>query len=106
MSETATASEPEVADARPARIRHFDPLKPPTGEPQAFYDNIKRKFAEERDLRLGFSSRRRSQYVTNLRDIRSTRRASTTRIPPRGPDTQLDSRSKRDFRALEHAVMA
>jgi hypothetical protein len=59
MSETmdfkpkAKAEDPEAARAR-SRVRNFDPLKPPTDKPQSYYDDIKKKFAEERDLRLGF----------------------------------------------------
>jgi hypothetical protein len=49
-----TVSEPEPASARPSRVRNFDPLKPSTDKPQSYYDGIKQRFAEERDLRLGY----------------------------------------------------
>ena len=73
MSETSMATagarpvnEPEPASARPSRIRNFDPLKPPTDKPQSYYDGIKRRFAEERDVRLSFRPEGRSQYTTDL----------------------------------------
>ena len=55
MSETLVAKDqpvhvPEPAEARPSRIRNFDPLKPPTDKPQSYYDEIEKKFGEERDL--------------------------------------------------------
>ncbi|MGC1407993.1 MAG: NAD(P)/FAD-dependent oxidoreductase [Acetobacteraceae bacterium] len=73
MSETSRAAvkerpvnEPEPASARPSRVRNFDPLKPPTDKPQSYYDEIKQRFAEERDLRLGYRPEGRSQYTTDL----------------------------------------
>src|SRR5580692_6832652 len=73
MSETSVATqeahgvnEPEPASARPSRIRNFDPLKPPTDKPQSYYDEIKQRFAEERDLRLNYRPEGRSQYTTDL----------------------------------------
>ena len=35
-------------------------------KPQEFYDNIKRKFAEERDLRLGYRPEGTAQYTSDL----------------------------------------
>ena len=55
-----TVAAPEPASARPSRIRKFDPLKPPTDKPQSYYDDIKKKFAEERDLRLNYRPEGRS----------------------------------------------
>jgi hypothetical protein len=73
MSETShetitagTVSEPEPASARPSRVRNFDPLKPPTDKPQSYYDGIKQRFADERDLRLSYRPEGRSQYTTDL----------------------------------------
>jgi cation diffusion facilitator CzcD-associated flavoprotein CzcO len=73
MSETSMAivgarpdNEPEPASARPSRVRNFDPLKPPTDKPQSYYDEIKQRFAEERDLRLNYRPEGRSQYTTDL----------------------------------------
>src|SRR5206468_4472077 len=63
-----TVTAPEPASARPSRVRNFDPLKPPTDKPQSYYDDIKRKFAEERDLRLGYRPEGKAQYITNLDD--------------------------------------
>ena len=53
-------------EARPSRIRNFDPLKPPTDKPQSYYDDIKKKFAEERDLRLNYRPEGKAQYITDL----------------------------------------
>jgi len=70
MSEGAAATkvtgEPEPASARPSRVRNFDPLKPPTDKPQSYYDDIKKKFAEERDVRLGYRPEGKAQYITDL----------------------------------------
>ncbi len=73
MPETSIATvrarpvnEPEPASARPSRIRNFDPLKPPTNKPQSYYDGIKQRFAEERDLRLAYRPDGRAQYTTDL----------------------------------------
>jgi len=43
----------------------FDPLRP-TDQPQEFYDRIKEKFAEERDLRLSYRPDGRAQYTSEL----------------------------------------
>jgi hypothetical protein len=71
MSETLVAKGqavhvPEPAEARPSRIRNFDPLKPPTDKPQSYYDAIEQKFAEERDLRLNYRPEGKSQFITDL----------------------------------------
>jgi cation diffusion facilitator CzcD-associated flavoprotein CzcO len=73
MPETSIATagarpvnEPEPASARPSRIRNFDPLNPPTDKPQSYYDGIKLRFAEERDLRLAYRPDGRAQYTTDL----------------------------------------
>src|SRR5262245_21477320 len=73
MSETLAIKDepihvPEPAEARPSRIRNFDPLKPPTDKPQSYYDAIEQRFAEERDLRLGFRPEGKAQYITDLED--------------------------------------
>ena len=43
----------------------FDPLKP-TDAPQEYYDGIKRKFAEARDLRLNYRPDGTQQYTSDL----------------------------------------
>ena len=43
----------------------FDPLKP-TERQQEYYDEIKQKFAEARDLRLSYRPEGRSQYTSDL----------------------------------------
>ncbi|HEX4368539.1 MAG TPA: NAD(P)/FAD-dependent oxidoreductase [Rhodopila sp.] len=43
----------------------FDPLRP-TEKPQEFYDEIKQKFAEARDLRLSYRPDGRAQYTSEL----------------------------------------
>jgi cation diffusion facilitator CzcD-associated flavoprotein CzcO len=50
-----------------ARRVAFDPLRP-TEKPQQFYDEVKRKFAEARDLRLGYRPNGRAQYTSDLTD--------------------------------------
>ena len=39
---------------------------PPEAPPQSYYDDIKRKFAQERDLRLGYRPEGTSQYTSDL----------------------------------------
>lgn len=51
-------------DAMARRVA-FDPLRP-TDKPQEYYDAIKQKFAEERDLRLGFRPEGTKQYTSDL----------------------------------------
>src|SRR3990170_3275020 len=48
-----------------ARRVAFDPLRP-TEKPQEFYDGIKQKFAEERDLRLRYRPEGTKQYTSEL----------------------------------------
>src|SRR3954453_13911870 len=43
----------------------FNPLRP-TEKPQEFYDKIKEKFAEARDLRLSYRPDGRAQYTSDL----------------------------------------
>ena len=50
---------------RMARRVAFDPLRP-TGKPQDYYDAIKQKFAEERDLRLSYRPEGTGQYTSDL----------------------------------------
>ena len=49
-----------------SRIRNFDPLKPPTDKPQSYYDEIEKRFGEERDLRLNYRPEGKAQYITEL----------------------------------------
>jgi cation diffusion facilitator CzcD-associated flavoprotein CzcO len=44
----------------------IDPLKNTATKPQDYYDEIKRKFAEERDIRLAYRPEGKAQYITNL----------------------------------------
>src|SRR5437016_4566702 len=60
------AHEPEAASARVSRIRNFDPLKPPTDKPQSYYDEIEKRFGEERDLRLNYRPEGKAQYIAEL----------------------------------------
>ena len=66
MSDKVQVKAPEAAETRVARIRNFDPLKPPTDKPQSYYDDIKKKFAEERDVRLNYRPEGKAQYITDL----------------------------------------
>ena len=43
----------------------FDPLIP-TQKPQEYFDGIKQKFAEARDLRLSYRPDGRAQYTSDL----------------------------------------
>ncbi|MFO1028351.1 MAG: NAD(P)/FAD-dependent oxidoreductase [Acetobacteraceae bacterium] len=43
----------------------FNPLRP-TDKPQEFYDKVKQKFAEERDLRLSYRPEGQAQYTSEL----------------------------------------
>jgi hypothetical protein len=54
------AGRPQV----PGRVV-FDPLRP-VDKPQEYYDEIKQKFAEARDLRLSYRPEGRSQYNFEL----------------------------------------
>jgi cation diffusion facilitator CzcD-associated flavoprotein CzcO len=63
---TKPVNAPPPAEAQPSRIRNFDPLKPPTDKPQSYYDDIEKKFGEERDLRLNYRPEGKSQYITDL----------------------------------------
>ena len=58
--------EPEAATERVSRIRNFDPLKPPTDKPQSYYDEIEKRFGEERDLRLNYRPEGKAQYIDEL----------------------------------------
>ena len=65
MSETKVkpvrVQNPNAAAVRVA----FDPLRP-TDKPQEFYEDIKQKFAEARDLRLSYRPDGRAQYTSEL----------------------------------------
>jgi cation diffusion facilitator CzcD-associated flavoprotein CzcO len=67
MSETAETEAPIRAATRPqvpGRVI-FNPLKD-TSKPQEYYDEIKQKFAEARDLRLSYRPDGRAQYTSEL----------------------------------------
>ncbi|MSO99778.1 MAG: NAD(P)/FAD-dependent oxidoreductase [Acetobacteraceae bacterium] len=67
MSETKEKAPPgRVQNPNAAAVRvAFDPLRP-TGKPQEYYETIKRKFAEARDLRLSYRPGGRTQYTSDL----------------------------------------
>src|SRR5580692_12072330 len=67
MSETQDKAPPtRVQNPNAAAVRVvFDPLRP-TEKPQEFYDEIKQKFAEARDLRLSYRPDGRAQYTSDL----------------------------------------
>jgi cation diffusion facilitator CzcD-associated flavoprotein CzcO len=64
IKEKAAPSRAREANAVPGRVV-FDPLRP-TEKPQEFYDEIKQKFAEARDLRLSYRPDGRAQYTSDL----------------------------------------
>jgi cation diffusion facilitator CzcD-associated flavoprotein CzcO len=67
MSETKETAPPKrVQNPNAAAVRvAFDPLRP-TEKPQEYYDTIKQKFAEARDLRLSYRPDGRAQYTSEL----------------------------------------
>ncbi|PON11497.1 monooxygenase, partial [Candidatus Entotheonella serta] len=67
MSETKqTVPTKKVQDPNaPAARVVFDPLRP-TEKSQEYYDTIKQKFAEARDLRLGYRPEGTAQYTSDL----------------------------------------
>ena len=67
MSETKEKAPPgrhQNPNTQAVRVA-FNPLRP-TEKPQEFYDKIKQKFAEERDLRLSYRPDGRAQYTSDL----------------------------------------
>ena len=67
MSATKENIAPQrVQNPNKAAVRvAFDPLRP-SEKPQEFYDDIKQKFAEARDLRLNYRPEGQSQYTSDL----------------------------------------
>jgi cation diffusion facilitator CzcD-associated flavoprotein CzcO len=66
MADTQTTPVPQVNDPnKMARRAAFDPTVP-TGAPQTFYDDIKAKFAAERDKRLAYRPEGLAQYTSDL----------------------------------------
>ncbi len=67
MSDLKEKTQPKrVQNPNAAAVRvAFDPLRP-TEKPQDYYDDIKQKFAEARDLRLSFRPDGRAQYTSEL----------------------------------------
>ncbi len=67
MSETKEKPQAgRVQNPNAAAVRvQFDPLRP-TEKPQEFYDSIKQKFADARDLRLSYRPEGRQQYTSEL----------------------------------------
>ncbi len=49
-----------------AQLSSFDPLSGGGDKPQSYYDEIKKKFAEERDLRLNYRPEGTGQFNSNL----------------------------------------
>lgn len=63
-SDKAAGSRVREANAVPGRVV-FNPLIPST-KPQDYYDGIKQKFAEARDLRVNYRPEGREQYTSDL----------------------------------------
>jgi cation diffusion facilitator CzcD-associated flavoprotein CzcO len=53
--------------------------------PQSYYDEIKERFAEERDLRLGFRPEGTAQYLTELSSELADYEATRAEVPEREP---------------------
>ncbi|RLA49289.1 MAG: monooxygenase, partial [Gammaproteobacteria bacterium] len=49
-----------------AQLSSFDPLSGDGGKPQSYYDEIKQRFADERDLRLNYRPEGTGQFNSNL----------------------------------------
>jgi cation diffusion facilitator CzcD-associated flavoprotein CzcO len=67
MSETKekpAAGRVQNPNTQAARVA-FNPLRP-TEKPQEFYDKVKQKFAEARDLRLSYRPEGQKQYTSDL----------------------------------------
>src|SRR5580692_10933306 len=67
MSETKEKAAPgrrQNPNTQAVRVA-FNPLRP-SEKPQEFYDEVKQKFAEARDLRLGYRPDGRAQYTSEL----------------------------------------
>src|ERR1700733_3252982 len=67
MSETKEKAAPgrrQNPNTQAVRVA-FNPLRP-SEKPQEFYDEVKQKFAEARDLRLGYRPDGRAQYTSDL----------------------------------------
>ncbi len=62
--EKAPSTRIQNPNAYAARVA-FDPLRP-TEKPQEFYEEIKQKFAEARDLRLSYRPEGQAQYTSDL----------------------------------------
>ncbi len=51
---------------QPQVVGAFDALSSKSTKPQAYYESIKQKFVEERDLRLGYRPEGTAQYNSDL----------------------------------------
>ena len=78
MGNSTENSQPELERKRPAKAER----------PQSFYDNIKQKFTEERDLRLKLRPEGTAQYTSNLEGS-----LSRYAVDPLAPRSRLASRS-------------
>lgn len=61
-----TATETKAPPSRDQVRVVIDPLKNTATKPQEYYDGIKQKFAEERDIRLNYRPEGKNQYITDL----------------------------------------
>jgi hypothetical protein len=78
--ETADRQEPE---------RPEPGTRERTPKPQSYYEDIKRRFAEERDLRLSYRPEGTAQYITDLsgRLARYEDDVHAEEVTPRDPIT-------------------
>ena len=79
----------------PGRVL-FDPLRP-TERPQEYYDAIKQKFAEARDLRLSYRPDGTAQYTSDL-----TGELARYEIDPYGGDTRAARADQRHGGSAVH----
>ena len=68
----------------PQSLGVFNPLEKPT-EPQEYYDRIKQRFAEERDLRLSYRPEGTAQYTSQLTGALANFDPYRVDIAPREP---------------------
>ena len=54
---------------KPQNIMAFDFSRERDARPQSYYDDIKERFAAERDLRLTYRPPGTEQYTSELRDL-------------------------------------
>jgi hypothetical protein len=68
---------------QPQAIGAFNALSSKAAKPQDYYDRIKQKFAEERDLRLHYRPEGTAQYTSDLTGALAQYEGFLRCLPPR-----------------------